>query len=398
MHLASMVHDSGREREAHEHHRHLQQHQQLQQHQPQHSNFYAPQPQARGYVVPANIAPNQYHPHPQAQAVDYQHQRSPPSPPVEEQKPSLPSISSLLVFADGDKAASETGNFPSIASGPPHQITNKAFEAGQSPKSQHPSPQLRQEVQQRGATQQPQHIEHRFDQVPHAYGPAIVSNPRMTLPPTPPMHPDPVIDGHQSPSIASNHSAASAPYFLGQTLNNMEPHHQRQNGPSVATLKRDSLTSQPAMSPFNAPAYAQSPYASSPGATSNQSYYSPETHSYNSAAMYGQRALPSNFQPQTVPLPIPTTSANASGVWQHHHYISTSSQSAFPQSQDRYICSTCNKAFSRPSSLRIHSHSHTGEKPYKCPQPGCGKAFSVRSNMKRHERGCHASTGAPSTT
>ncbi|KAF2036290.1 hypothetical protein EK21DRAFT_49722, partial [Setomelanomma holmii] len=81
--------------------------------------------------------------------------------------------------------------------------------------------------------------------------------------------------------------------------------------------------------------------------------------------------------------------ATGSNPWQHHHYISTSSQSAFPQSQDRYICSTCNKAFSRPSSLRIHSHSHTGEKPYKCPQPGCGKAFSVRSNMKRHERGCH---------
>jgi hypothetical protein len=60
------------------------------------------------------------------------------------------------------------------------------------------------------------------------------------------------------------------------------------------------------------------------------------------------------------------------------------------QSEDQYICSTCNEAFSRPSSLRIHSHSHTGEKPYKCRQNGCGKAFSVRSNMKRHEHGCHA--------
>lgn len=75
--------------------------------------------------------------------------------------------------------------------------------------------------------------------------------------------------------------------------------------------------------------------------------------------------------------------------WQHHHYISPSSAASFPQSQDRYVCQTCNKAFSRPSSLRIHSHSHTGEKPFKCPHPGCGKAFSVRSNMKRHERGCH---------
>lgn len=83
---------------------------------------------------------------------------------------------------------------------------------------------------------------------------------------------------------------------------------------------------------------------------------------------------------------MPSSGANP---WQHHHYISPSSAASFPQSQDRYICQTCNKAFSRPSSLRIHSHSHTGEKPFKCPHSGCGKAFSVRSNMKRHERGCH---------
>lgn len=38
-------------------------------------------------------------------------------------------------------------------------------------------------------------------------------------------------------------------------------------------------------------------------------------------------------------------------------------------------------------------HSHTGEKPYVCSKHGCGKAFSVRSNMKRHERGCHAGEG-----
>ncbi|PSN68939.1 hypothetical protein BS50DRAFT_572119 [Corynespora cassiicola Philippines] len=391
MHLASMVHGSGREREAYDRHYHH-----PQPHHPQqqpHSAFYPAHSQPRAYAVPVTSAPVSYSAPPQAQAppAEYQYQRhqqqqqhhhqrqhpqSPPSPPVEEQKPSLPSISSLLGIADGEKASSET--------------------AGQSPKSQqHSSPQLRHEQQQRAATQPPQQPESRPDQAPHAFGSTIVSNPRMTLPPTPPMHPDPVVDGNQSPSAASNHSAASAPYFLGQSLNNMEPHQQRQSMSSVPPMKRESLPPQASMSPYNASTYAQSPYASSPGGASASSFYSPETHAYG---MYSQRPLPSNFQPQGMPLPVPTSSAGAPGVWQHHHYISASSQSAFPQSQDRYICSTCNKAFSRPSSLRIHSHSHTGEKPYKCPQPGCGKAFSVRSNMKRHERGCHASTSATITT
>lgn len=58
-----------------------------------------------------------------------------------------------------------------------------------------------------------------------------------------------------------------------------------------------------------------------------------------------------------------------------------------------YTCASCMKEFSRPSSLKIHEHSHTGAKPFVCPRIGCGKSFSVRSNMKRHERGCHMGPG-----
>lgn len=246
--------------------------------------------------------------------------------------------------------------------------------------------------------QQPQPQASRPDQNAAYAASSAAATSRMTLPPTPPMHPDVAHDGTHSPSTASSHSTASAAYF-GSSLNNMEPHHQRQSAPSVPALKRDPLPSH-SMSPYSASVYGQSPYTSSPGGASATSFYSPEQHSYGSAGMYSQRSLPSNFQPQPMPLPapVPNPAANSSNPWQHHHYISTSSQSQFPQSQDRYICSTCNKAFSRPSSLRIHSHSHTGEKPYKCPQPGCGKAFSVRSNMKRHERGCHAATSTTLTT
>ncbi|KAK2075102.1 hypothetical protein P8C59_009257 [Phyllachora maydis] len=110
--------------------------------------------------------------------------------------------------------------------------------------------------------------------------------------------------------------------------------------------------------------------------------------------MYFQRPLP---QVYSLPVSFILTPASSQNQWQHHHYIAPSATGSFPQPQDRYICPTCGKAFSRPSSLRIHSHSHTGEKPFRCPHDGCSKAFSVRSNMKRHERGCHSFESAGSS-
>ncbi|KAJ7268803.1 hypothetical protein B0H12DRAFT_1096756 [Mycena haematopus] len=52
----------------------------------------------------------------------------------------------------------------------------------------------------------------------------------------------------------------------------------------------------------------------------------------------------------------------------------------------KYECNYCGKGFSRPSSLRIHLNTHTGEKPFVCPVDGCGRSFSVLSNMRRHAR------------
>ncbi|EIE89123.1 hypothetical protein RO3G_13834 [Rhizopus delemar RA 99-880] len=57
-----------------------------------------------------------------------------------------------------------------------------------------------------------------------------------------------------------------------------------------------------------------------------------------------------------------------------------------PPPSKRYYCSYCSKAFSRPSSLRIHTYSHTGERPFECPEKGCNRKFSVQSNMRRHLR------------
>ncbi|KAI9327522.1 hypothetical protein DFJ73DRAFT_610494, partial [Zopfochytrium polystomum] len=51
-------------------------------------------------------------------------------------------------------------------------------------------------------------------------------------------------------------------------------------------------------------------------------------------------------------------------------------------------CQYCSKRFSRPSSLTTHSYTHTGERPHVCTMPGCGRSFSVLSNLRRHLRIC----------
>ncbi|KAF9264427.1 hypothetical protein L218DRAFT_862976, partial [Marasmius fiardii PR-910] len=59
----------------------------------------------------------------------------------------------------------------------------------------------------------------------------------------------------------------------------------------------------------------------------------------------------------------------------------------------KHVCPTCSKRFSRPSSLKIHVNTHTGETPFRCPFPGCGREFNVNSNMRRHYRN-HAGAGS----
>ncbi|KAL8839657.1 MAG: hypothetical protein Q9170_001663 [Blastenia crenularia] len=237
-----------------------------------------------------------------------------------------------------------------------------------------------------------------------AYGQPPVSIPR-GFPPTPPTTAEVGFDdSHQSPSATSSRSSAApvGPYYgSAQMGGTTDPQLERQLQQPASHPGHGS------MAPAPESAYHNSPYPPSP--TGNATYaYPPPTHAATAPPpVYYQHPLPTNFPPAP---PAPASGlmdpaiSNAqqqqspteqgASPWQHqhqhHHYISPSSSAALSgQPQDRYVCQTCSKAFSRPSSLRIHSYSHTGEKPFKCPYPGCGKAFSVRSNMKRHERGCH---------
>ncbi|KAK9453123.1 hypothetical protein V1511DRAFT_513068 [Dipodascopsis uninucleata] len=111
----------------------------------------------------------------------------------------------------------------------------------------------------------------------------------------------------------------------------------------------------------------------------------PTTKSTSNSYVKSSPSTHQNYYPYNYPISSATTPPAVSSS-----SSTTSSATSTPQPLDRYVCPVCSRAFSRPSSLRIHSHSHTGEKPFVCSHAGCGKAFSVRSNMKRHERGCHA--------
>lgn len=55
-------------------------------------------------------------------------------------------------------------------------------------------------------------------------------------------------------------------------------------------------------------------------------------------------------------------------------------------SQKKHKCKVCDKRFTRPSSLQTHMYSHTGEKPFQCEVEGCGRHFSVVSNLRRHRK------------
>ncbi|CAG8447298.1 8318_t:CDS:2 [Diversispora eburnea] len=55
-------------------------------------------------------------------------------------------------------------------------------------------------------------------------------------------------------------------------------------------------------------------------------------------------------------------------------------------SPKKHACNYCNMRFSRPSTLQTHIYTHTGEKPFRCNEDGCGRCFSVVSNLRRHQK------------
>lgn len=52
-------------------------------------------------------------------------------------------------------------------------------------------------------------------------------------------------------------------------------------------------------------------------------------------------------------------------------------------------CPLCHMKFQRPEHVKRHMLSHSSEKPFKCPEPNCGKRFNRNDNLKQHLRNIH---------
>jgi uncharacterized Zn-finger protein len=294
--------------------------------------------------------------------------QSPPSPPMEEPKISLPSISNLLGIADAGSPTNEHGPRSRRHSPQPDSLHQASyFRPSSRPTSRH------------------MHLKSSFTHHHQAQ--------HRDLPPTPPLSTDASSIPRSSPTkptaqLPRPHHPAG---YYHETTPPLDAEHQRNHhGPTPSAYSHQPPSSSSSYldrQHHQPPPPPSAYYQAAPPPASSTAPPPPAGLSY-------QRPLPQAFPPPP-PAPLSTAPAPVANPWQHHHYLSPSQGAPYPQAQDRYICTTCNKAFSRPSSLRIHSHSHTGEKPFKCPHSGCGKAFSVRSNMKRHERGCHSFEVSP---
>lgn len=142
--------------------------------------------------------------------------------------------------------------------------------------------------------------------------------------------------------------------------------------------------------------------ASSISSGSNYPYYSASVGSVDSSVTDYSSTTSESYESRT--LPRPTSLLAGSAPPGPQSMMSQFSSKMPSNTQKKHKCKVCDKRFTRPSSLQTHMYSHTGEKrkfprdynlqkpfsnicpAFACDVEGCGRHFSVVSNLRRHKK------------
>lgn len=144
--------------------------------------------------------------------------------------------------------------------------------------------------------------------------------------------------------------------------------------------------------------------ASSISSGGNYPYYSASVGSVDSSVTDYSSTTSESYESRT--LPRPTSLLAGSAPPGPQSMMSQFSSKVPSNTQKKHKCKVCDKRFTRPSSLQTHMYSHTGEKrkfsilqghivrrlysynfpAFACDVEGCGRHFSVVSNLRRHKK------------
>jgi uncharacterized Zn-finger protein len=142
--------------------------------------------------------------------------------------------------------------------------------------------------------------------------------------------------------------------------------------------------------------------ASSISSGGNYPYYSASVGSVDSSVTDYSSTTSESYESRT--LPRPTSLLAGSAPPGPQSMMSQFSSKMPSNTQKKHKCKVCDKRFTRPSSLQTHMYSHTGEKrkltrvaqksstgtnfipAFACDVLGCGRHFSVVSNLRRHKK------------